>query len=126
MFRPMKPADVEDLASLPYPLYVSPKLDGIRAVVSNGKLYSNSGLLIPNVHAQALFGRPEFERFDGELIYGDPCDPSCFNRTSSVVRGRWNQLGKRLTYYVFDMALVQDYPARLQTLGNLMEQHCSL
>lgn len=44
-----------------YPVLVSPKLDGVRAIVKDGVLLSRSLKRIPNLHCQKLFARPEFE-----------------------------------------------------------------
>lgn len=84
-FRPMLAATATDLASLTYPLYVSPKLDGIRSVVRNGKLISRNGKLIPNRYIQSLLGNSGYEGLDGELIVGSPTDADVFNTTSSGV-----------------------------------------
>lgn len=64
---------------------ISPKLDGIRALVHQGVVMSRKGIPIPNAHVQALFGRPEFEHLDGELIVGEPNDPDVYTRTYSGV-----------------------------------------
>lgn len=72
-----------DLVKLRFPLYASPKLDGLRASVQGGILLSSTLKPIPNKYLQTVFGRPEFEGLDGELIEGDPRkDP--FNRTTSA------------------------------------------
>lgn len=91
-------------AGLQYPVIVSPKLDGIRALVIGGQLVSRKFLPIPNEAAQAAFaGLPEGT--DGELIFGTPFrEPSeavnqPYNRTQRQVSRR---SGLMPTYYVFD------------------------
>jgi DNA ligase-1 len=84
-FKPLLAAPVEDLAALEYPLLASPKLDGVRAVIRNGVVTSRSLKPIPNKHVQALFGRPELEGLDGELMCGDPCGADVFRDTTSAV-----------------------------------------
>ena len=84
-FKPLLAASVEDLAALTYPLYASPKLDGVRAVIRNGVVTSRSLKPIPNKHVQALFGRAELEGLDGELMCGDPCGADVFRDTTSAV-----------------------------------------
>jgi DNA ligase-1 len=100
-FKPMLAKD-GDVSKLKWPQMIQPKLDGIRASVVNGRLVSRSLKLIPNDEIQDALGRPEFEGLDGELIVGDPRDPSCFQRTTSYVRGS-SKTGGDWTYYVFDL-----------------------
>lgn len=79
---------------------LSPKIDGIRALVVNGQLVSRTMKPIRNHHTQALFGRPELEGLDGELVVGNPWDKNLMQQTSSGVMsydGRPN-----VSFYVFD------------------------
>lgn len=87
-FRPMLAATVAEVGALRLPLLVSPKLDGIRAIVLGGVVVSRNLKPIPNQHVQALFGRPEYEGLDGELLVGDPTDPRAFLGTTSAVMSR--------------------------------------
>ena len=98
-FKPML-ASHADLSKLRYPVYVSPKLDGVRAVVINRVVYSRSLKPIPNKFVQQLFGKPEYEGLDGELIVGDPTDPHCFANTTSGIMSEDGD--PKVTYYVFD------------------------
>jgi len=92
----------EDLSTLQYPVAVSPKLDGFRALVIDGVVVSRNLKPIRNKHVQKLFGKPEFNGYDGELIVGDPTAPDCFNKTSSGVTRADGE--PDVTYYVFDRA----------------------
>lgn len=79
---------------------VSPKIDGIRALVVNGQLVSRTMKPIRNSHTQALFGRPELEGLDGELVVGNPWDKNLMQQTSS---GIMSFDGKPdVKFYVFD------------------------
>ena len=60
---PTEPITNEDLEAMQYPLIVSPKLDGIRAIVSNGIVYSASMKEIPNHHIQRCLR--DMEGYDG-------------------------------------------------------------
>lgn len=91
----------EVLAALPYPALFSPKLDGIRATVQHGRLYSRALKLIPNKAAQAVWGREELNGLDGELIVGPPTAADCFNRTTSVVMARGKPI-EGMVFYCFD------------------------
>lgn len=97
MFKPMLAAPA-DLSTLRYPILVSAKLDGVRAVVRGGVVMSRSNKPIPNVHVQALF--KEFEGYDGELIVGPPNSPTCYRDTVSGVMSASGRPNVR--FYVFD------------------------
>ena len=99
-FKPML-AEHADMNNIKFPMYASTKLDGIRAVVINGKLLSRSLKPIPNKYVRSLFeNKPEYEGLDGELIVGSPTDPKCFNKTTSGVMSEEGE--PKVTYYVFD------------------------
>jgi len=90
---------------LRFPLMVSPKLDGFRAVVlEDGRLYSKNLKLIRNEFIQRWFSEvlpPDLLRgLDGELIVGAPTGGSVINRTSSGVTSRTGE--PNFTYWVFD------------------------
>lgn len=89
-----------DLQRLKYPLLASPKIDGIRGVVVNGQLMSRSMKPIRNTHTQQLFGRPEYEGLDGELVVGNPFDPNLMQQTSSGVMSIHGK--PDVKFYVFD------------------------
>lgn len=108
MFRPMLAAKVENPSNLRYPMLASPKLDGIRAIVMRGAVLSRSMKLIPNRHVQAMFGRPQYEGYDGELILGDPCDPAAFRHTTSAVMSQDGD--PEVQFHVFDCITRPDLP----------------
>lgn len=98
-FKPMLAAEA-DLNKLKFPLIASPKLDGVRALIKGGVVLSRSLKPIPNKHVQMLFGRPELEGLDGELIVGSPTDKDCFNNTSGAIRRESGDPDVR--FFVFD------------------------
>lgn len=97
--KPMLAKDPKDIEALTYPLLVQPKLDGIRAVVVDGKLLSRSLKPIPNLEIREALERPEFEGFDGEIVVGDGTD---FQASTSFVMSP-NKTGELWTYNVFDL-----------------------
>lgn len=103
-FKPMLAVEA-DLTKLKFPLIASPKLDGVRALVKGGVVLSRSLKPIPNEHVQKLFGRPELEGLDGELIVGSPTDKDCFNNTSAAVRRSSGE--PEVRFHVFDKWDVQ-------------------
>lgn len=97
IFRPMLATDA-DLDKLRFPLLASAKLDGVRAVVRDGVVFSRSNKPIPNAHVQKLFGK--YTHFDGELIVGDPTSKTCYRDTVSGVMSVDGEPDVKL--YVFD------------------------
>lgn len=96
--RPMLGTNApKDLSALHYPMYLSPKLDGVRAIVKNGVVYSRSGKPIPNKNVQRMYGH--YHGYDGELIYGSPTDANVYNKTVSAVM---TEDGPQVDFYAFD------------------------
>ena len=56
MIKPMLGINV-DLNKLEFPVYASTKLDGVRAIVNNGIVYSRTGKPIPNKEVQKRFSK---------------------------------------------------------------------
>ena len=99
-FAPML-AEALPAGALPkFPCYVSPKLDGVRAVVFGGVVYSRKLKPIRNAHVQALLGNPLLEGYDGELIVGRPTSPTAFRDTTSGVMSADGE--PSVIFHVFD------------------------
>jgi DNA ligase-1 len=101
MFKPMLAASIDDTSSLRYPLMISPKLDGIRAMVQGGKLVSRNGKPIPNEGIQQDLGLVKLNGWDGELIVGSATDKNVFNTTTSGVMSRAGY--PNYNFHVFDI-----------------------
>lgn len=86
------------MKALRFPVLASPKLDGIRAHISDGVVLSRKNKPIPNQHVQNLFMGGSY--LDGELIVGSETSSDCFNRTSSGVMSEDGE--PDVTYHVFD------------------------
>lgn len=113
-FKPMLAASAtpEEIEKFQFPLLASPKLDGIRAIVIDGKVMSRSMKPIRNKRVQELYSH--LEGFDGELILGDPTDPNCFNHSTALMGEELRSEVAHLTisFYVFDLIpTVCDLPA---------------
>lgn len=78
-FKPMKAIYGEPK----FPCIVQVKIDGVRALVKDGVVYSRALKPIPNRHIQKLFGH--LHGLDGELLLSDDCRARCFNETTSAV-----------------------------------------
>ncbi|BCS53316.1 hypothetical protein [Geobacter sp. SVR] len=118
LLRPMKaPTEAitdEQLESLSYPVYGSPKLDGFRAVIQGGTVLTSSLKPLPNEFVQTTLGIPELEGLDGELIVGSPYstgpEDDVFNRTSGPLRRSHGE--PDFTFYVFDTFYKPEWPYR--------------
>ncbi len=98
-FKPML-ASPADLDNLKFPLYLSPKLDGIRASNVDGRLLSRTLKEIPSRHIYNMFNFAKFKHLDGELIVGPPTSPTCYRDTVSGVMA--DDKEPDFKWYVFD------------------------
>ena len=116
LFKPLLATDY-DPAKLRYPCWASFKLDGVRAVVRDGVVYSRSNKPIPNAYVQQKF--KHLEHFDGELICGDPCSTTVYRDTVSVVMSH-GKPADDVHFYVFDhiQELSKPYSARILNIRN--------
>lgn len=113
IFRVMKGEPVV-LEHLRYPLLVSPKLNGVRGYVRNGRVLSTANLPLPNTNLQAAFGSAE--HLDGEFIVGDSRDTKhSLNRTTSIVMSDEKPIDG-LKFYVFDHVADSSAPFRARSI----------
>lgn len=98
-FKPML-ASPADLDAVRYPIFASPKFDGIRCSIVGGKALSRTLKEIPSRHVFNMLSRQEYEGLDGELIVGAPTHPNCYRNTVSMVMADNKVFA--YTYYVFD------------------------
>jgi len=91
-----------DLSKVKFPVLISPKIDGFRALAWGGSHVSRNLKPIPNDYVQNLFEALP-RGLDGELVVGDPTfdRTQVFRRTSSAVTSREGSISD-LRYYVFD------------------------
>jgi DNA ligase 1 len=104
--KPMLAADLGGrLSKIKYPVYVQPKLDGVRAIIKDGKFWSRSGKLIPNKALQDYLDVVKYlphVTIDGELVLGDPTDKDVWNKTSSAVMSKDGPM-TGIKFHVFDI-----------------------
>ena len=100
-FKVMLAGKVSDTSKLSYPVIASPKLDGVRAVVRDGIVWSRTNKPIPNKYVQDMFGSGAFNNLDGELICGDPRDRDVYRKTVSAVMSEDGE--PDVTFNVFDI-----------------------
>lgn len=99
-FKPML-ASPADLDAVQYPVFASPKFDGIRCSIVNGRALSRTLKEIPSKLVFDTLSCPQLEGLDGELIVGPPTSPTCYRDTVSMVMA--DNKDFVFTYYVFDM-----------------------
>jgi DNA ligase-1 len=98
--KPMLAGKCTDIKQLRYPLLASPKLDGIRAIVTPKGVLSRKLIRIPNKHVQDVVGKLGQVGYDGELIVGEPFSSTVYRDTSSGVMSVNGE--PNVTFYVFD------------------------
>lgn len=120
--RPLLSARLDNrFNELNFPIIASPKLDGIRCLIVNGKPMSRSLKPIRNYFIQrTLSGLPSL---DGELMIGDPTNPLVFNGTTSGVMSYDGE--PDFYYHVFDMFEPADMPfyQRYIRVGEAAKKH---
>ena len=123
--RPLLSCEVP-LDKVKFPIYISTKFDGIRALVIDGVVYSRSLKPIRNKHVQKLFGKPEYNGFDGELIVGDIYAKDVFQKTTSGVMSEDGT--PEVRFYVFDLWNMpdEDYESRQRVLQDLLLQDSTM
>ena len=112
-----------DLKSLRYPLFASPKLDGIRAMNVDGKLLSRTLKEIPNKYIRFMLASAAIHGFDGELIAGDAWSKTAYLDTVSVVMSH-DKEPTDVRFYVFDLwHMPGTYQQRWHQLQHEASQH---
>lgn len=127
--KPLLSCEV-DIEKVNFPIYVSTKFDGIRALVIGGVVYSRSLKPIRNKHVQKMFGKPKYDGFDGELVVGNVYSKDVFQNTTSGVMSEGGE--PDVTFHVFDLWSIPtfDYEYRQRELQEILldedEEHHSV
>jgi DNA ligase-1 len=120
--KPMLAATIKDMGDLRYPLYASPKLDGVRGLIVDGQLVTRSLKPIPNSFVSARFARRTLSGLDGELILGSPTAKDVYRATNAACARRAGE--PDVKFYVFDMwHMANPYETRVEFLRNLVAPH---
>lgn len=98
-FKPMLavPAKAEQVV---FPVYASPKIDGVRGTVRDGQLRSRSFKPFPNKYVQSMFSDQRLEGLDGEFVLGPVTAPDSFRVTNSAMMRIEGE--PQVTFWVFD------------------------
>lgn len=95
-------------ADIKFPVFASPKLDGIRAVVKDGVVLSRKMIAIPNEFVQRMLGHNVLNGLDGELTVGDANAPDVMQKTMSGVMTIEGM--PMFTYWIFDFWTTPELP----------------
>lgn len=113
--KPLLAAKKPVFENIKFPVLATPKIDGIRCLVVDGRAVSRSFKPIPNHHIRNWIENNCPSGFDGEIICGDT-----FNDVQSQVM---TKLGSpKFTYLVFDYvkdSLIKPYSERLEDLKEI-------
>jgi DNA ligase-1 len=104
--KPMLASTVDDIKHLLYPLMVSPKIDGIRALMRDGHLVSRALKPIPNPFIRNHLEGILPEGADGEIISGNS-----FQTSTSAIMRRYGE--PEFRYCMFDLYSHQPYEKRV-------------
>lgn len=101
-FKPNLAATLTKPELIKFPVWASPKIDGIRCVFFGGVAYSRSLKPIPNPVVQGFAGTYThvLEGLDGELVVGNPNDRNVMQQTTSGVMSKSAE--PDFTFWVFD------------------------
>ena len=94
--KPMLAVPIEDLSKLKFPLIASPKLDGIRCLIIDGKAVTRKFLAVPNDYIRNTLEELNVSNLDGEImIKGEG-----FNQIQSKVMSKDGE--PEFEYHIFD------------------------
>ena len=120
--KPMLAASLENIDSIKFPVYVTPKLDGIRCLKIDGNVVSRTFKPIRNAELAAAVKDLLPDGSDGELIMG-----GTFQNTTSMVMSADKMIGNEKAYfYWFDYVLddnKKSYLERMEDMKKFMEDH---
>ena len=123
--KPMLAVDYEDVKNIQFPVYASPKLDGVRGLIDEysepARVRSRTLKLIPNIRVQNLL-KDVPVGFDGELIAGDPTAKDAYRKTVSMVMSDDKDISG-LALHVFDIQADGPYTKRLIQLQAYFYDH---
>lgn len=105
---------IPDIKALKYPLYASPKIDGIRCYIDeNGVPKSRTSKPIPNAHVNSILSKLSVAGLDGELWL-----PGRFNKVQSAIMSTGG--APEFKYLVFDYwKSLEGFSKRLEKLESL-------
>lgn len=98
--KPMLAGKVPGNLSIKFPVFASPKIDGIRCVVNNNIPLTRTLKPIPNDFIRNQIKKYCVNSIDGEIVVGSASDKNVMQRTSSGVMSKDGE--PDFTFWVFD------------------------
>lgn len=110
-FKVMRPKDYDKNRPLPFPMWLSPKLDGLRGEFYDGSFWTKTGHPIYGLSEQTALLRPVWKvHLTGELLV-----PGVdFDTSSGNIRS--HSPSPKAVYYVFDAPGLEQEPFRRRLL----------
>ena len=112
-FRPqLCPNEQPDLDTLKFPLLVSFKYDGIRAIFKDGELLSRSLKPLNNIHLNKRFeALKQYSKDNNVILDGEFwTDEVSFNELSGIIRSDDKELPFNMDFYCFDYLTAENLP----------------
>jgi len=120
--KPMLAASLESIDSIKFPVYVTPKLDGIRCLKVDGSIVSRTFKPIRNAEMAAAIKDLIPDGSDGELMTG-----GTFQNTTSMVMSADKHIGNDAAFfYWFDYVLddpKKPYLERMNDMKKYVDEH---
>jgi DNA ligase-1 len=120
-FKPMLASAVEQ-HQVEFPVYTSPKLNGVRCIIFGGVAYSRSLKHLPNNYIQqwaCVYG-DLLEGLDGEIIVGSETDSQALNNTTSGVMSIDG--APNFKFFVFDIVANLPFSKRIVLLQSKFDK----
>lgn len=114
--RPLLSGKLEDPSAIGYPVYATPKLDGIRVLKVDGKVVTRKFKPLPNVHTREFLEKYLPDGIDGEIMIRGCNDFNTIQSQIMTFDGKPN-----FEYYAFDYVkddLNKPYLERMEDLKN--------
>lgn len=117
ILKPMLAGRIEDIKTIKYPVLCTPKIDGIRCLIVDGKAVTRSFKSFPNLYVRSRLESLCLEGFDGEIVVKG----KEFNEITSLVMREDGT--PDFTYIVFDYCIdpKEGYSSRMERLAKLPE-----
>lgn len=113
--KPMLAGKLESEEDVKFPVWATPKLDGIRCLIINGKAVTRKFKPVPNKHIRSLLEKHCLDGFDGEIM----SKGVSFNDLQSLVMTEEGT--PSFEYHVFDYVKTSLKKPYLERIDDLIE-----
>lgn len=99
--KPILAVDLDD-SKVTFPIFILPKIDGVRAINLTGAITSRTLKPFGNSNVSLIFNDPEMIGIDGEMVYQNTTSPSLCRDTTSVMNTHNDARAGDLIWCAFD------------------------